>query len=70
MAFTREWILEHHAKLRAGWLQQLEMLESGKMAVHGAGPGEKMHDITPSAIQQIRDQLKLIDDVDQELKDG
>lgn len=68
MAFTKERIVEHHAKLRAGMLQQLEMLESGQMAVHGAGPGEKMHDITPTAIQQIRDQLKIIDDVDRDLK--
>lgn len=68
MAFTREWILDHHAKLRLSLLQQLEMLEGGKLAMHSAGPGEKMHDVTPQAIQQCRDQLKIIDDVDRGLK--
>jgi hypothetical protein len=28
MALDRKWILEHHAKLRASWLQQLELLEN------------------------------------------
>jgi hypothetical protein len=68
MTFSKEWILEHHGKLRASLLRQIELLESGEMAVHGDGPGEKMHDITPQAIQQCRDQLATIDEVDRHIK--
>ena len=57
-------ILEHHARLKKGWEQQLRMLESGMLTTRSKGASETWKDTTGETVHFIRTQISVLDALD------
>ena len=57
-------VLEHHAKLKALWQQQIEKMQKGDLWTKTAGPDRKLVDSTAETIKHLKAQIVELDEID------